>query len=180
MKPLARIFLSWQRLYEKKCDSNRSQETHKNCAVSAWTNWSNWTHDCNYCGNGKRSRQRYYINPFAFRNGCKKKLTDHEECYGRKENCDDENVDEDYNRKKSPDPDCELEEWTQFSDCSTKCGRGQRSRTRSYKVLLNHKKCQKKNPVALEQLLICFDYSNCSVLLKKIQKPETNVRFNQD
>ena len=158
MKPLARLYLSRQRLYEKNCDAIIPQET-QTCAVGKWTDWSKCD---NSCGKGRRSRQRYYINPqLAYQKGCKKKLTDHEECHGLRENCDDEPIEEDENMKKRFDSECALTEWTSFGECSIECGSGQRTRTRRYRIRKNHKKCQKKDPMGLEQFLRC-DGLNCS------------------
>ncbi|CRL03842.1 CLUMA_CG016464, isoform A [Clunio marinus] len=152
MKPLARLYLSRQRLYEKNCDAIVT-DTQNDCAVGKWTDWSKCD---NPCGKGRRSRQRYYLNPqLAYQKGCKKKLTDHEECHGTRENCDDEPFEEDENIRRSFDPECALTAWTAFSECSAACGKGQRSRTRRYKIRKNHKKCQKKNPKELEQFLNC-------------------------
>lgn len=159
MKPLARLYLSRQRLYEKNCEAIITHETQNDCAVGKWTDWSKCD---NPCGKGRRSRQRYYINPqLAYQKGCKKKLTDHEECHGIKENCDDVPMEENENSRKNFDAECVLTKWTPFGDCSTDCGRGQRSRSRRYKVRKNHKKCQKKDPMELEQFINC-EGLNCS------------------
>lgn len=100
--------------------------------------------------------QRYYLQPqLAYQKGCKKKLTDHEECHGTRENCDEEPIEEDQSVKKSFDPECALTGWTEFSECSNACGKGQRSRTRRYRIRKNHKKCQKHEPMELEQFLTC-------------------------
>ena len=40
MKPLARLYLSRQRLYEKNCDALHLQDTQNDCAVGKWTDWS--------------------------------------------------------------------------------------------------------------------------------------------
>jgi spondin-1 len=190
MKPLARLSLSRQRLYEKNCDNlASSQDTQNDCAVGKWTEWyvsSSFSFllffsftlsislflshlfyvsvllffihrsKCdNPCGKGRRSRQRYYLNPqLAYQKSCRKKLTDHDECYGTKGNCDDDFVEDDY-AEQNPDPGCALSEWTSFGPCSATCGQGYRSRTRRYKVRKNHKRCQKMFPVRLERFIEC-------------------------
>jgi spondin-1 len=154
MKPLARLYLSRQRLYEKNCENVVSQDTQNYCAVGKYTDWSKCD---NPCGKGRRSRQRYYLNPqLAYQKGCKKKLTDHEECHGIQENCDDELFEDDQVvHKRFLDPECLLTGWTAYSECSATCGKGQRSRTRRYRIRKNHKKCQKRDPMELEQFLMC-------------------------
>jgi spondin-1 len=153
MKPLARLYLSRQRLYEKNCDAIIAQDTQNDCAVGKWTDWSKCD---NPCGKGRRSRQRYYLKiQLAYQKGCKKKLTDHEECHGTRENCDDEPIDQDFNLRPNFDPECALTEWSAYGECSNECGKGQRSRTRRFRIRKNHKKCLKNNPVELEQFLTC-------------------------
>ncbi|KAL7050163.1 hypothetical protein ACKWTF_003970 [Chironomus riparius] len=169
MKPLARLYLSRQRLYEKNCDSITSQDSLNDCAIGKWTEWSKCD---NPCGKGRRSRQRYYLNPqLAYQKNCKKKLTDHEECYGTKSNCDDDFIDEDYS-EQNPSPECVLTDWTSFSECSAVCGKGHRSRTRRYKIRKNHKKCQKMYPVELEQFIDCKGKSCSGDEISVEQKPQ--------
>lgn len=167
MKPLARLYLSRQRLYEKNCDALAAQDGQNDCAVGKWTDWAKCD---NPCGKGRRSRQRYYINPpVAYQKGCKKKLTDHEECHGTRENCDEEPLEEDQSARRSFDPECALTGWSEYSECSNDCGRGFRSRTRRYRIRKNHKKCQKNNPMELEHFLPC-DGAKC-VGDALVQKP---------
>lgn len=170
MKPLAKLYLSRQRLYEKNCDSIiSSQDSQNDCAVGKWTEWSKCD---NPCGKGRRSRQRYYLNPqLAYQKNCKKKLTDHEECYGTRGNCDDDFTDDDYG-EQNPDPECALTDWTLFSECSVLCGKGLRSRTRRYKIRKNHKKCQKMYPVVLEQFIDCKGKSCSGDEISVEQKPQ--------
>lgn len=161
MKPLAKLYLSRQRLYEKNCDNvAAAQDSQNDCAVGKWTEWSKCD---NSCGKGRRSRQRYYLNPqLAYQKSCKKKLTDHEECYGtRAGTCEDDFVEEEYYGEQNPDPECALTRWSSLSECSALCGKGQRSRTRRYKVRKNHKRCMKMFPVELEQFVDCKG-TNCS------------------
>lgn len=182
MKPLAKLYLSRQRLYEKNCDNlAAAQDSQSDCAVGSWGKWSS----CNsQCGKkGRRSRQRYYLNPqLAYQKNCKKKLTDHEECYGSRDICDEDDfgIEEDYG-EQNPDPKCALTDWSLLSECSAKCG--QRSRTRRYKIRRNHKRCMKMFPVELEQFLDCIGES-CSESDKMIaanaarQKPQVRkVKF---
>lgn len=169
MKPLARLYISRQRLYEKNCETLVAHDSQKNCAVGKWTDWSRCD---NSCGKGKRSRQRYYLNPtLAYQKNCKKKLTDHEECHGAKENCEDESLEtfQQNNRQNYILKECSVTEWSEFSDCSSKCGMGQKTRTRRYKLRGNHKKCQKKYPLELEQFIDC-EYHKWNIIIIIIWK----------
>jgi spondin-1 len=153
MKPFAKLYLSRQRLYEKNCEISQAQDPQNECAVGKWTEWSRCD---NPCGKGKRSRQRYYLSPqLAYQKECRKKLTDHEECHGNRENCEDESPEELDNAKRYVIPECVLTPWTTFGPCSAECGLGYRTRARRYRKLKNHKKCQKMDPVELEQFIEC-------------------------
>jgi hypothetical protein len=170
MKPLAKLYLSRQRLYEKNCDNMLStQDTQNDCAVGKWSEWSKCD---NPCGKGRRSRQRYYTNPqLAYQKNCRKKLTDHEECYGTRGNCEEDFIEDDYS-EQNPSADCVLTEWTSFGECSVSCGKGHRTRSRRYKIRKNHKKCQKMYPVELEQFVDCNGASeSCLSNGKNEQKP---------
>lgn len=120
--------------------------------------------------------QRYYLNPqLAYQKGCKKKLTDHEECHGTKENCDEEPIEEDQSVRRSFDPECALTGWTEFNECSKACGKGQRSRTRRYRIRKHHKKCQKQEPMELEQFLTCEGVKcDGNVAVKKEEKKKAS------
>ena len=62
MKPLARLYLSRQRLYEKNCENSGNDEDaiQKSCKIGPWGPWS----ACDkQCGKGKMLRQRSYVNP---------------------------------------------------------------------------------------------------------------------
>lgn len=122
MKPLARLYLSRQRLYEKNCENSDNDEDsiQKNCEIGPWGPWS----ACDkQCGKGKKLRQRSFLNPMAYQLGCKDNvLTERRNCTGAQENCDDMVVDED--RPSVPDADCALTRYTTWSECSEQCGKG--------------------------------------------------------
>lgn len=75
MKPLARLYLSRQRLYERDCSKKNQDDDiqEKACATGPWGEWSS----CNSaCGKGRRYRNRSYLNPMlSTQNSCKKKLS---------------------------------------------------------------------------------------------------------
>lgn len=138
MKPLARLILSRQRLYEKhNCESPDSKETpnmEEYCAVTDWQEWS----PCNVdCGRGTRYRQRTYklkvADQHKQRETCKKTLTQRSSCYGTQPECRTESF---------PVEECELTPWGQWSECSSTCGNGTITRSRRYKTRAGVKHCK--------------------------------------
>lgn len=119
MKPLARLHLLRQRLYEKNCPDDLGiyylsffkffeffffsflytnlfmytgedvVSENKACATGPWSKWSKCNVDC---GKGSKYRQRAYINEDqATRMECKKELTQRDECFGSQPNCESNN-----------------------------------------------------------------------------------------
>lgn len=185
MKPLARLYLTRQRLYEKNCEAvqeeNQSPDdespVRNDCGV---TGWSQWTECDSSCGKGQRSRERNYKNPsIAYDRGCKKKLVETKECHGSTDNCNDGgNDEEEASETENPsavDPECELTEFTEFGECSKKCGKGTRTRTREYVTKTNRKKCTKRNPVELEEQEDCEGQS-CSGDIGEEKSPNKKVK----
>lgn len=180
MKPLARLYLTRQRLYEKNCETQDQealeQESGNDCVVTRWSEWS----ECDSsCGTGRRSRQRNYRNPSAaYGKGCKKNLVESEECHGNEENCNSDSqqpVNESVNLQDSEHSECDLTDWTEFGECSKTCGKGQKSRTREYVTKKNQKRCQKRNPMELEEQIECEGQS-CSGDISEERHPHKKVR----
>jgi spondin-1 len=181
MKPLARLFLTRQRLYEKDCEKTRdddqdndnerepsSQSNIKNaCAMTAWSEWS----ECDQsCGTGKSTRERTYRNQEAAEaKRCNKKLFDERECEGA--NCDggedqpEIEVSNLGNGNGNRDSKCATTPWTPFTECSKPCGKGQMIRTRQFVSTdpSDWRKCKKrgKDGVLLEEAVEC-EGTECS------------------
>uniref|UniRef100_A0A0K8STY7 Spondin-1 n=1 Tax=Lygus hesperus TaxID=30085 RepID=A0A0K8STY7_LYGHE len=140
MKPLARLVLTRQRLYEKSCTEGRddsSNEVGDACETEQWSSWS----ECSAsCGNGKRSRQRNYRDPVrAEAAACSKELTTRQDCFGTMP-CKGPQEDEDEEPK--PHSMCAMSEWSEWSGCSVACGLGTRTRFRALIHQKNWKKCK--------------------------------------
>ncbi|XP_026668005.1 spondin-1 isoform X4 [Ceratina calcarata] len=167
MKPLAKLYLNRQRLYEKVCNdatgdvvdtgeetddttSSDSKDKRKACKVTPWGNWS----DCSVtCGRGNKLRQRHYQDKTAAAlNKCDVTLTDKVPCSG-KLRC-----------KGGPNPgilkteQCKLDEWSGWSSCTTTCGTGKKTRTRNFKNKKFRKQCKAVHGgPELQQTLDCFN-----------------------
>ncbi|XP_076067387.1 spondin-1-like [Oratosquilla oratoria] len=145
MKPLARLTVTRQRVYEKSCsdkshtyDEGPGYETsdedadRPECAVSEW---SLFTRCSATCGEGLRKRERTYILPMkAQMGGCNRQLEEKEVCAGEVDVCD--------GFHEFIDPKiCMATEWSSWSHCAVTCGKGFMMRNRHYKNRMGRKKC---------------------------------------
>lgn len=179
MKPMARIYFTRQRLYDKNCDTQSGEdERSMNSRACETGSWSQWSACSVQCGKGERHRQRSYLSPIvANQNRCTRRLTQREPCFGSDKYCheapQEENANEVY-------PECALTEWSPWSECSKECGRGVRTRSRQYVHRTAMKKCQRAtgNPPLLEQTEECFGRS-CGGDITE-QTPPSSSNNNND
>ncbi|KAF5285012.1 hypothetical protein FQR65_LT02324, partial [Abscondita terminalis] len=150
VKPLAKLYLSRQRLYEKTCNQlyDYPEYGDENCEV---TEWSAWTTCSVTCGKGIKYRQRRYKNE-GNHHSCRLRLTERASCRGFQKYCR-----EDPNASESEDPRCKLTDWGEWSSCSVSCGIGTKTRSRRYRNRNAAKRCAagQENPPILEQNLEC-------------------------
>ncbi|KAK7086885.1 Spondin-1 [Halocaridina rubra] len=157
MKPLARLTITRQRVYEKSCadtsplgfDETYIEEeedaARPECEVGSWTHWT----QCSVtCGKGLRMRSRIYIMPMkAQMSGCHRQMEEKEMCAAAEPYCPEgshfdrdplEYFPEDFNPRL-----CDMTEWSSWTPCSVTCGKGHRMRNRRYLDRMGRKRCQK-------------------------------------
>lgn len=172
MKPLAKIYISRRRLYEKKCDDNENESDHHvECATNPWTKWT----ECNSkCGPGKSYRNRVFKSPdLAKQFKCRQHTREDKDCIGQRCNqpYEDtyhnvgagENVDFSNNMGYNQNsPECAMTDWEPWTECSNNCGKGTQTTSRSYINPRASKMCQAVNHVKLSGIKECYDTSGCS------------------
>lgn len=169
MKPLARLTIQRQRIYEKSCSDNTlvgggggtfgfehpdttGDALKPECAVSTWGDFSPCSASC---GKGLRMRQRSYLNQMkAAMMACSRQLEEKIMCAALTPICPGHNADGDLliGINGLIDPDdlpvgladpqmCSTTDWSSWSPCSVTCGKGFQTRTRRYHNRMARKKC---------------------------------------
>ncbi|XP_022902529.1 spondin-1 isoform X2 [Onthophagus taurus] len=171
MKPLARLILSRQRLYEKNCNSDgvdRYIDPIKQEGYCNVTEWSEWSSCSAKCGRGMRHKQRRYKNQdpdYARQQSyCKQTLTKRSSCTAKTERC--------YN-PGNIDEDCQLSSFGPWSGCSVPCGRGTKTRSRQFKSKSAAKFCPFRfsSVPILQENVPCFE-RDCESHEEQPQIPE--------
>lgn len=155
MKPLARLTISRQRVYEKSCSDIGLLDTDElhhsdedadrpECAVSQWSEFT----PCSVtCGKGLRMRSRTYMMPMkAEMMQCRRQLEEKEMCAASIPFCAGGNVDsffgtEHYQFESFDESVCQMSSWSPWGTCSVTCGKGFITRTRTYMDRMGRKKC---------------------------------------
>ncbi|CAL4072077.1 unnamed protein product, partial [Meganyctiphanes norvegica] len=180
MKPLARLTITRQRVYEKSCsdtttsvfeDDNIYSEdidsSRPECQIGEWTEWE---HCSVTCGKGIRSRTRNYMIPMkATMLGCNRQTVEREMCAAEVSICEGGNqnsftgvFDGGYGDDMGGgfDPSmCAMTGWTPWSDCTATCGKGFRMRTRHYLNRMGRKKCDETR---VEKQMCSGDVPDCA------------------
>lgn len=151
MKAMARIYFTRQRLYDKNCEEESSDD--QRCATGPWTAYEQCSESC---GKGYRYLHREYLDKISATHICTKELTRRVECEGTQ--CHDPGRNDEVNEV---DPECSLTPWSQWSKCSKHCGRGTKMQSRRFKNPGSAKKCQAAFPNELLQQSIPCNGQEC-------------------
>ncbi|XP_022251017.1 spondin-1-like isoform X2 [Limulus polyphemus] len=168
MKPVARLIITRQRIYEKPCEEPSSPEptTYETnteteyeqvafgedpfypnlteCAVSQWTEYSRCSVSCGY---GSQLRTRTYINEENARKmECVTNVVEDKACYIVCEG----NVS------------CQTSDWSEWTPCNISCGTGTRTRRRQYLNLIARKVCREN----LVEKGTCMEVNSCKINTK--------------
>ncbi|XP_011694985.1 PREDICTED: spondin-1 isoform X3 [Wasmannia auropunctata] len=138
MKPLAKLYLNRQRLYEKTCDDAGDTLTDAEaCRVTSWGKWA----PCSVtCGKGSQLRQRDYRDKAAsYANKCSTPLSGRKPCF---------NAENPYCLNNGghgatwDDKMCDMTPWSPWSECSSTCGEGSKTRYRNFRQKRYRKHCR--------------------------------------
>lgn len=214
MKPMAKLIITLQRLYENNCnekeeeeeesendegdnersggvsrgsgrdrdrddDNNQLNDVETNCETTEWIYSSPC--DCN----GQRKKERRYKNPAKstakwLEVNCKKELWRFEDCTDTGDDCNkqDDTIDIENNASQLSRSDCRLTEWTEFSECSKTCGKGEQSSTRDYVNKKLRKDCEKAFPSDnLAETRTCVGQDCSGDIGDETRPPARKVKF---
>ncbi|KAL6258527.1 hypothetical protein P5V15_010484 [Pogonomyrmex californicus] len=177
MKPLAKLYLNRQRLYEKTCDSIGDTLTDTEaCRVSSWGEWS----ECSVtCGRGIQLKQRHFRDEVAAEaNKCNTSLTDRKICYNtEKPNC----INIGYYDELLKSEKCELTTWSSWSSCSSTCGKGSMTRSRNFRQKKYRKQCKAvPNGPRLEQSMDCKNKPCEGEDMEEVRQRQNNGGEDED
>ncbi|KAH8271532.1 hypothetical protein KR018_004692 [Drosophila ironensis] len=171
MKPMAILTVKRQRIYERRCadeDSNNDPDVPRECLTHPWSGWS----DCSSkCGVGMQYRRRVYKQPELARiYNCNVPQYEERECQGAM--CGQNSLMREVEEFEGPEPglgvgrqgfqsphqlraECQLSSWSGWSACSVTCGEGFEMRQRQYLNLQAEAKCQGVHRMDLQERRAC-------------------------
>ncbi|XP_076544630.1 spondin-1 isoform X2 [Osmia lignaria lignaria] len=183
MKPLARLYLNRQRLYEKSCEDTSadaadpgatigSSRKNKACKVTEWGSWSACSVEC---GRGSKLRQRHYQDEAAATmNKCNTILTDRATCYGKSPHCKGGRFAHLLDTEK-----CALTEWTSWSSCTATCGPGHKTRSRNFREKKHRKECKSiPDGPELQQTIDCENDPCLDGDMDEVREPSSQTEEN--
>lgn len=160
MKPMAKLHINRQRIYEKVCEGMQQKPSNsggrhrksknKACRMTPWGDWG----PCSVqCGQGTSLRQRHFVDNYAAtKTNCKDSQSDRKICYGGGGPCELSAKDAAILNSKE----CELEQWSPWSDCSSTCAPAVQARKRIFIHKKHQKHCRSvSKPPRLEQTRKC-------------------------
>ncbi|KAH8384614.1 hypothetical protein KR093_002647 [Drosophila rubida] len=191
MKPMAVLTIRRQRIYERRCldeESNNEEDVPRECQTHPW---SSWTECSTKCGGGMQYKRRVYKQPELSRiYNCNVPLYEERECQG--EACGmGETVDkledfEEFQMGGQPNPtyqrraECQLSSWRPWSPCSVTCGDGFQTRYRQYITPGAEQKCQSVHSMNLQETRPCSGASCLGNLSGENADPDTQYGGSMD
>ncbi|XP_017039218.1 spondin-1 isoform X2 [Drosophila ficusphila] len=170
MKPMAILTVKRQRIYERRCadeDSNNDPDVPRECLTHPWSSWSNCS---SKCGDGMQYRRRVYKQPELARvYNCNVLQYEERECQGEMcgQNAPMRVPDEFeelepripggnwYQSNQQGRAECQLSLWGSWGPCSVTCGDGYAMRQRQYLNPQAEPKCQSVHRMELQQTRKC-------------------------
>ncbi|XP_062133083.1 spondin-1 [Drosophila sulfurigaster albostrigata] len=166
MKPMAVLTIRRQRIYERRCldeESNNDEDVPRECQTHPW---SAWTECSTKCGGGMQYKRRVYKQPELSRvYNCNVPLYEERECEGEacgvaeSVNNADEFEEFQLGGQKIPpyqrQAECQLSGWSAWGSCSVTCGDGFQSRYRQYITPGAEEKCQNVYSLLLQETRSC-------------------------
>lgn len=156
MLPLARLYLTREKIIPRGCDEevlqqqvaqlevaeNTEDTVRPECQTTEYTGWSSCSVSC---GKGLRMRTRSYLMPEkAAMFKCNRQLVSKEMCVSSIPECSgEEDTDDGVGSLAGGNNDafCETTDWGHWSECSSTCGVGIKMRTRRFKDRMGRKRC---------------------------------------
>lgn len=186
MLPLARLYLTREKIIPRGCDEevlqqqvaqlevaeNTEDTVRPECQTTEYTTWSSCSVSC---GKGLRMRTRSYLMPEkAAMFKCNRQLVSKEMCVSSIPECSgEEDTDDGVGSLAGVNNDafCETTDWGHWSECSSTCGVGMKLRTRRFKDRMGRKRCPH---VSLVEKVKCME-PPCSPGLEEQIDPTCKV-----
>ncbi|XP_054736829.1 spondin-1 [Anastrepha obliqua] len=202
MKPLAILKIKRQRLYERLCEDEESNnvDVPRECITHPWTAWSECT---TKCGEGRQFRTRVYKQPDVAKIfNCEVDTRQDRSCMGEECGYDERQFDRMQSRNRNNEDDfldgeeigdsdemsredCKYTGWSGWSPCSNTCGEGRMTRRRQYENPMSEAKCQRTKFVPLVQYQKCIgreclENTNDRRRIQEVEEDEKGIETEEE